>query len=109
LRMMLDHFPGTLQARNLDPDADDRLHERCNVIDRCIRYSPGFGIGTLRMGRQILDMMAQPRCIVDDGDRAMGVDSDLVPGGDDFAGGLLGRQPAGMHIGLGTLEDGQSL
>ena len=43
--------------------------------------------------------------VVEESDRAVGVDGGVVPGGDDSVGFLLGGIPVGGDVGVGAVED----
>ena len=109
LGAVLAEFVFPLQARDGDRDADDGAQHALHEVGRGVGDGPGLGARGLVLLGQAGDHAQQALRVVEERDRAVGVDGDVVPGGDDFPGFLLGRVERRADVAVGAVEHDQGL
>ncbi|GGB36939.1 hypothetical protein GCM10011380_27910 [Sphingomonas metalli] len=105
--MVLRHLPGSGEGRDRQAHAHDPAEQAITIIGGRVFHAPGFVALRLVPVGQRGDMGAEPIGIALDREVATRFDHDIVPGRDGTAVDPFGRVPAGMQIGVRTLEDGE--
>ena len=108
-RPVLAHLPLAFEPGDRERKTDDPLQHALHEVLRRVADRPGCGSDALLPVGQAGDDFAQPHRVVEELDRTIGMDRDVVPGRDHFAGLALGVVPGRGDVGVRPLEDRQRL